>query len=344
MIHISLFSGIGGFELAAEWMGWKNYVSCDINEFGNKVRAFYWPQAYHHKDIHTLNYETINNELSKRFGNDWRSEDIILTGGFPCQPFSVAGKKLGTEDDRHLWPEMCRLIREIRPRWIVGENVHGLVNWSGGLVFEQVQIDLENEGYEIFPFILLACAVNAPHRRDRVWFVAYSKNNGRCTKFKQWKENYTTEWSIQKCKKNGWNDVWAIPQRFTKRKFITNTEGKQSERFELREKYQTCRPKQGEFGGSYSEGVTTDSTSIRRDENDRIRNRESNEFNKINSIRNWQDFPTQSPVCDGDDGLSARLDGITFSKWRQESIKAGGNAIVPQVAYQIFKTINLYSK
>mgnify|MGYP000946561244 FL=1 len=83
MIHISLFSGIGGFELAAEWVGWKNYASCEINQFGNKVLKYYWPDAYHHEDIHTLTYDTINIELTKRFGTHWRNDDIIVTGGFP---------------------------------------------------------------------------------------------------------------------------------------------------------------------------------------------------------------------------------------------------------------------
>lgn len=83
MLHISTFSGLGGFDLASEWMGWKNIVSCEINEFGNKILEYYWPDAYHHRDIHTLTYDTINTELSKRFGSHWRNDDIILTGGFP---------------------------------------------------------------------------------------------------------------------------------------------------------------------------------------------------------------------------------------------------------------------
>jgi DNA (cytosine-5)-methyltransferase 1 len=172
MIHMSLFSGIGGFELAAEWAGWQNVMSCEINTFGHKVLSHYWPEAYHHNDVHTLTYELINAELTKRFGAEWRSNDVILTGGFPCQPYSVAGKRLGKNDTRHLWPEMLRVIREVKPTWVVGENVRGLVSWNGGVVFDEVQSDLEALGYEVIPFILPACAVNAPHRRDRVWFVA----------------------------------------------------------------------------------------------------------------------------------------------------------------------------
>ena len=135
---ISLFSGIGGFELAAEWAGWQNVVSCEINPFGRQVLKHYWPNAYHHDDIKTLTFEKIDYELKQRFGENWNADDIVLTGGFPCQPYSAAGKRLGKEDERHLWPEMLRVIREVQPKWVVGENVLGLVNWSEGLVFEEV--------------------------------------------------------------------------------------------------------------------------------------------------------------------------------------------------------------
>lgn len=161
MNHGSLFSGIGGFDLASEWMGWNNIFHCEINPFCQKVLQYHFPNSIQHHDITKTDFSI------------YRGRVDILTGGFPCQPFSVAGKQLGTEDDRYLWPEMLRAIREIQPSWIVGENVRGLVNWSGGLVFEQVQADLEAQGYEVIPFILPACAVDAPHRRDRVWFVTH---------------------------------------------------------------------------------------------------------------------------------------------------------------------------
>jgi DNA (cytosine-5)-methyltransferase 1 len=96
----------------------------------------------------------------QRFGANWNADDIVLTGGFPCQPYSAAGKRLGKEDERHLWPEMLRVIREVQPKWVVGENVLGLVNWSGGLVFEEVQADLESEGYEIQPYVLPRPVIN----------------------------------------------------------------------------------------------------------------------------------------------------------------------------------------
>jgi DNA (cytosine-5)-methyltransferase 1 len=251
MTHGSLFSGIGGFDLAAEWMGWENKFHCEWNEFGQKVLKYYWPESELFTDITKSDFTKYANQIN------------VLTGGFPCQPYSMAGKRLGKEDDRHLWPEMLRVIREVKPRWVIGENVLGLVNWNGGLVFHEVQTDLEAQGYEVWPYVLPACSVNAPHKRDRVWFVA----NTNCTN----------------------------SQTRTQREILE----------------QQNRQK-------------------------------TNGHSNVERRNQWQNFPTVSPICNGDDGLSDRLDSITFSKWRNESIKAGGNAIVPQVVYQIFKTIELY--
>ena len=166
MTHGSLFSGFGGFDLAAEWMGWGNKFHCEWNDFGQNVLKYYWPDAESFTDITKTDFTKYANRID------------ILTGGFPCQPYSLAGKRKGKEDERHLWPEMLRAIREIQPRWVVGENVFGLINWSDGLVFHEVQTDLEAAGYEVWSYVLPAVSVNAPHRRDRVWFVAYSKSAG----------------------------------------------------------------------------------------------------------------------------------------------------------------------
>jgi DNA (cytosine-5)-methyltransferase 1 len=165
--HGSLFSGIGGSELAAEWIGWENKFHCEINPFGRKVLEYYWPESESYEDITKTDF-TI-----------WRGKIDILTGGFPCQPYSNSGSRKGKEDERHLWPEMLRAIREIKPRWIVGENVSGIVSWSNGLVFEEIQNDLENQGYEILPILLPALSVGADHVRERVWFIAYSNGMGR---------------------------------------------------------------------------------------------------------------------------------------------------------------------
>jgi DNA (cytosine-5)-methyltransferase 1 len=286
--HGSLFSGIGGFDLAAEWMGWENIFHCEWNAFGQKVLKHYWPNAISYEDITKTDF-TIH-----------RGRIDILTGGFPCQPYSSAGKRLGKEDDRHLWPQMLRAIREIAPSYVVGENVRGLTNWNEGLVFDEVQADLEAQGYEVLPFLLPACSVNAPHRRDRIWFVAY--NNGIFQG-----ERGDVESSEQSRYRES-----LLPTTKERPTPNSNNRRKRRETFEQRRK-------KYKFEGS----------TIR------------SEFATSCTSTNWNYFPTQSPICNGDDGLSDRLDSITFSKWRKESIKAGGNAIVPQVAYQIFKALSL---
>lgn len=163
MTHLDLFSGIGGFALAARWMGWETVQFVEIDGFCQKVLNKHWPNVPIHGDIKTFD------------GTKFRGTVDILTGGFPCQPFSCAGKQQGTEDERHLWPEMLRVIAEIQPAYIVGENVYGLVSWSGGLVFDQVQTALEALSYDVQSCILPACAVKGAHRRDRVWIVAHHK-------------------------------------------------------------------------------------------------------------------------------------------------------------------------
>lgn len=163
----TLFSGIGGPELAAHYLGWKNVFHCEINEFGKRVIGFYWPESEHHGNIKDTNF------------NIYRGRIDVLTGGFPCQPYSAAGKKLGKEDDRHLWPEFARAVREIQPRWVVAENVRGLVNWNNGMVLTDVQTDLEAEGYEVQSFLFPSAAIGANNIRERLWICAYNGSLGR---------------------------------------------------------------------------------------------------------------------------------------------------------------------
>lgn len=165
MTHLGLFAGIGGFELAARWMCWKTLAWCEWNKFGQKVLRYHFPEAEGFGDITKSDFTKYAGKID------------VLTGGFPCQPYSAAGKRLGKEDNRHLWPEMLRAIKQVQPRWIVGENVLGLVNWSRGLVFEEVQVGLEAAGYEVWTYVLPACAAGADHKRERIFFVAHSKSN-----------------------------------------------------------------------------------------------------------------------------------------------------------------------
>ena len=154
MRHGSLFSGIGGFDLAAEWMGWENVFHCEWMPFPRQVLHYHFPNSISYEDITKTDF-TIH-----------RGSIDILTGGFPCQPYSSAGKRLGKEDERHLWPHMLRAIQEINPTYVVGENVRGLTNWNGGVVFEEVCADLENCGYEVQPiFIASLCRRCATSKR-----------------------------------------------------------------------------------------------------------------------------------------------------------------------------------
>jgi DNA (cytosine-5)-methyltransferase 1 len=301
MRHGSLFSGIGGFDFAAEWMGWENVFHCEWNAFGQRILKHYWSNAKSYEDITKSDF-TI-----------WRGRIDVLTGGFPCQPFSTAGKRKGTEDSRYLWPEMLRVIREVQPRYIVGENVRGLVSWDGGLVFDTVCSDLEAEGYEVLPVLLPAASVNAPHKRDRIWFIAHANHKGGSSGLGQ----------VQS--ENG-----EISERNNDAEFSDSDNGNASntnnERLQGGQKINRWKKFDIERSGN---GINIRTVSTNDDG-----------YSKCNFIN----FPTVSPICNGDDGLSDRLDSITFPKWRNESIKAGGNAIVPQVAYQIFKTIEAYER
>ena len=160
---LDLFSGIGGFSLGLEWAGMETIAMCEKDKFCRQVLAKHWPDITIHEDIRDLN------------GKDYKGSIDVVCGGFPCQPFSVAGKQLGKADDRHLWPEMLRVIKESAPAWVIGENVSGFV----GMALDDVCSDLEGEGYRVQSFIIPACAVEAHHRRDRCWVVAYSNENDR---------------------------------------------------------------------------------------------------------------------------------------------------------------------
>jgi DNA (cytosine-5)-methyltransferase 1 len=309
---ISLFSGIGGFELAAEAVGWQPIVSCEINPFGRRVLDYYWPDAYHHDDVNTLTFDKINDELTKRFGPQWRSDDIVLTGGFPCQPYSLAGKRKGKDDSRHLWPEMLRIIREVQPTWIVGENVYGLVNWNDGLVFEEVSLDLENEGYEVQPYILPAVSVGSVHRRDRVWFVARRNATNSNSIRLEYSEN-TSEMG------GGQTEMGRQRSEFTN---AIETDGKTTNATNS-----NCEMLEHGNGERKTSGRTN----------------EEKRTKSFNIPRDWETFPTQSPVCGGNDGIPNRLVDITIPRWRKESVMSLGNAIVPQVAIQLFKTIQQYN-
>ncbi len=172
LTHLSLFSGIGGLDSAAEWAGFETVGQCEFADYPTKVLEKHWADVPRWRDIRTLNKESFYEKTGLR------TVDVI-SGGFPCQPFSVAGKRRGKEDDRYLWGEMFRVIQDIKPSWVVGENVANIVN----MALDDVLSDLENAGYKTRAFIIPACAVDAPHRRDRCAIVGFYANGERCPKF-----------------------------------------------------------------------------------------------------------------------------------------------------------------
>ena len=326
MRHGSLFSGIGGFDLAAQWMGWSNVFHVERDAFCQRVLRHHFPLSESYEDI-------------KKFdGTAYAGRVDIISGGFPCQPFSAAGKRGGTSDDRYLWPEMFRVIRQARPAYVVAENVRGLGSWQEGLVLDTVCADLEGEGYEVVPVVLPAASVNAPHRRDRIWIVAYSNDKGGGGGPGQVQGTHG-----------------EVPQRdhhaepcHTGAADASNAKGGGvcGDSRELRQAHRRqnneLHAKSVEYGATRSADATNADSNVRpqgRMHATRPKETARHVGPRSSPPISWEDFPSVAPLCGGDDGLPTRLDGITFSKWRRESIKAYGNAIVPQVALQIFRAI-----
>ena len=329
MRHGSLFSGIGGFDLAAEWMGWENVFHCEWMEFPRKVLDYHFPNADSHIDICKTDFTKYANTID------------IISGGFPCQPFSLAGKRKGTDDERYLWGEMLRAIQEIKPRFVIAENVFGITNIDGGLVFQQVCLELEAEGYEVQPFIIPACSKNAPHRRDRCWFIAQNSLFSRCLH---------GESNQERAEVREFGDIGTRSANgiYLPKGDVANTNGNGLNERNGNDEINTSQGGEyalGNIDKSNVNGNTTNTESRRtgrlQNEKEKTRSSKSNElFGSKHSISNWSNFPTQSAFCGGDDGIPTELDGITFSKWRAESIKGYGNAIVPQIAHQLFQIIN----
>lgn len=345
-VHASLFSGFGAADLAATWMGWDNAFWCEIDDFPRTVLSYWFPKSKGYGNIKETDF------------TPWRGKIDILTGGFPCQPFSVAGQRKGQEDDRYLWPEMLRAIREIRPTWIIGENVGGILSMvqpgseitvesqaslfeasdketilEQEYVVETVCRNLEQEGYSVQSVVIPACAVGAPHRRDRVFFIAYRTDSGTESMQREGKNRVYQSWNASDS--NG-----QVLQKWLKTRRRTHTakagagldDGtKRSGRLW----YAPYTYNIGLQARIFSEG----NGKSRRETSDGYASEYSINSGGTLHPTSWSDFPTQSPVCSRNDGFSSQLDDITFSKWREGSIKGYGNAIVPQVMYEIFKVI-----
>ena len=318
--HLDLFSGIGGFALAAKWNGYRTVGFCDNEPYAQAVLKKHWPEVPCHKDIREVRGELY-------------AGVTLLTGGFPCQPFSVAGKQRGKDDNRYLWPEMLRVIQEAKPAWIIGENVAGIVN----LALDQVCADLEGQGYEVEPIIVPACAVDAPHRRDRVWIVGHSKLDGLTAsktsgglldqseeqggKVKEWESSGAScaspdvadSISLSERSAHGSKEWGCVRGR--KDEDISQRNEMGSNSSDSRENVADTISERGCSGNSERE-YAEDAGKSSRDSWDNSR-----------GVATWLPEPNVGRVANGIPNRTHRLKGL-------------GNAIVPQVASEIIRCIN----
>lgn len=400
MNHASLFSGIGGAEVAASMMGWQNLFHCEIQEFSRKVLDYWFPNSESYEDITKTDF------------TKWHGKVDVLTGGFPCQPFSLAGRRKGADDNRYLWPQMLRAIRQIHPTWVVGENVAGiktmvqscqvtqmgrtdylfeenhLYREESRFTLDKICADLEAEGYSVQPIVIPACAIGAPHRRDRVWIIAHTQCDGhspqghgnqraRAKKSEEGQDrpqprsrrlgsgsapSYTSgkrhgRWSN---KQESFTECSRTPNLGTRRSKRLASHTLQHRSHQVHQDHQSQFPDgarsnslSGQWSSSHSygngsktlqPGEGSERTGCKRDVQPEERSTSpewTDRLSRLQQSGRWRNFPTQSPVCRGNDGIPFDVDSLTisFPKWRQESIKAYGNAWVPQVAYEIFRAI-----
>ena len=310
---LDLFSGLGGFSLGLERTGhFETVAFCDNDKFSKAILDKHW------KGIKV--YDDVREITKEKFKEDGIEFPDIITGGFPCQPFSVAGKQKGTSDDRHLWPEMFRIIKAFKPRFIIGENVRGIVNIQDGVVFETVCTNLEDEGYEVQPFNIPAAAVGAPHRRERIWFIAVREEpmvDSDNIRFEQ--HNETTETTSgrgtsatsQSTSNVGNSEYNGSPTSEIRRgneKINGGTEKRQNKSFEFE------RTSRSEDNGNVSENVAdTENGRGQPSQSERWQGTERGSIDSRGIEREGQDLsPTRDKdnVADtNDEGLRTRIGG-----------------------------------
>ena len=323
--HISLFSGIGGINLACDWAGFTTILNCEIDPFCRKVLTKHWPKVPIIGDIRDVRKENVANAESRESwqqetrdrGEDTsgRSEEItLITGGFPCQPFSVAGKRRGKDDDRFLWPEMLRVISEFKPTWVIGENVFGIIN----MALDNVCSDLEAEGYEVQTIVLPACGVNAPHRRYRVFIVAHA-----------FRGRQQQQWGTESNEAALKRDKTVLELRCEDATDTNNTGSRTSTSGDNhnREKANEGREGQPQHGISgHSKDATNSKSRNAREQTERERRKDISGGNKKDGAIQWAVEPELGRVAHG---IPKRVDRL----------KCLGNAIVPQVVLPIMQAI-----
>jgi len=378
--HASVFSGIGGPEVAAVMLGWQNLFHCEINPFGKAVLDYWFPNSKSYEDITKTDF------------TEWRGKVTVLTGGFPCQPFSYAGRRAGAEDDRYLWPYMFRCIDQIQPDYVVAENVAGILTMveqgevsevasttylfdTGDRVrgyrlretftLQRICDDLESHGYTVQPVLIPACAVGAPHRRDRVFIIGHRRSVSQDPVRSGQLVGLNGEQGSERNERNaGARDSERVC-RETSRTASADTVGSgagTSRKSGCAQSYGSNTDQQPSQWGAATEwsdrfyailrhAADTDSTgqSAPDKQDRRARQTMDGKCQGEPFMRTerpcgdrWSNFPTVSAVHRGNDGLPFDVDDLTlpFGKWRTEALKAYGNAIVPQVMYEIFRAID----
>lgn len=382
MNHASIFSGIGGPEIAASILGWENAFHCEVHPWCRHILHYWYPNS--------VSYENIFNTDFKQ----WRGKIDVLSGGFPCQPFSVAGQRKGTKDDRYLWPQMLRAIDEIRPSWVVAENVIGLVSmvesgmltemdcqadlfeekynvhrykYSMSFTLESICKDIENLGYNVQPLVIPACSVGAPHRRKRLFIIAYAENtnsmglqgNEVMEHLEMSRNSGTTSNNGQiKSSASNSNDprfktVRERTFRFRQPRVASNPLRRGGRPFYEQIKSNVTDGKKSlSFGGKRS---TTNTDSKRRGTlHDKAEEKRTQSNYVLPFIcggipypffNRWRNFPSVPAVHRRNDGIPFPLDCLTipWRTWRYQTIRAYGNAIVPQVIFEIFRAIEIVS-
>ena len=360
LTHIDVFSGIGGFSLAAGWAGFHTVAFCEIDPYcqavlKQKFGAIADAEGARLEGPIAKGDSCAGGRHSKFPDGPILIPDIraldgsrfrgatLLTAGVPCQPASVAGKRLGTADDRWLWPEALRILAEVKPTWAVFENPSGILSLESGMVFENLLSQMEGQGYEVQPIVIPACAINAPHRRDRVWIIAHSKGERR----RETREHFRRS----KKRTSGTNRFVALTESGESR-IKAEPKGRQSigrrSNEDARHSYRSRTVTRSAASGSRNPISESDSDapdsagaglSHRRGSPMGEHGPES-QPQRCPSPRiaaeqwaeNWIEVATR--LCRVDDGLPAWI-----HRHRVHRLKALGNAVVPQVAYQIIKGI-----
>lgn len=314
---LDLFSGIGGFSLGLESTGgFETIAFVEKDDFCQKVLKKHWPNT------------TIEGDIRNVKGDKYEAD--IITGGFPCQPFSVAGKRKGTDDDRYLWDETIRVVRECKPKWFIGENVEGLININNGVVLRQVQTDLEKEGFEVQCLVIPASGIGAWHQRKRIWIMAYSNSNGHRNKIgrgngeKEEIQNQHRQNDSTSRKSSGTSSI-----RKTSIEYVSNPNGN-------RKKWNKSKNRKGWWFESFNNSEDVPNSDSERLEGHRNKQQLQENGREKHSIGNSNDetkeswWQTQSRICGVPNGVSFELD-----KGRNNRIKSLGNSIVPQIVREL---------